>query len=481
MYVGVDPETGKQRYLTETCRNPDEAEAARVRMVAQADSGKGFAGRLEFGDAIKLWLASRDEYVAAGELAASSQRNSRQLAETHVIPVLGAIALGDLERELVPAAEALYREVGKCRLRCRGRTDFEHYEPGRGNARIARDLHGHQCGKRCRPHECPRASASMLRKVHSVVTGTCGMLHRWGWMPGNTSKRIVAPAKPPLNPKAPTTVEVAALVDAAFARNQDWGTIVWLLLVTGARRSEIVRSQLKHVDFERSLIFIDPTKVKDTSRWLALDPVTMDLLEALRARITDRLGALGRTVTGEEYLYSFEPDHALHGSAGYLSLRLKSMGRSIGIDTHTHALRHYAATELIVGGVDIVNVAHRLGHRSPKSTSDIYAAWRPDVDRRAAALLAGGLQAPAAKVPGPDRDRSAEQPRRTAHEIEQRIREVRQRTGWGPRRIKHHLAVEGVIRAESTIWKILHRHEPNITRPPAAIGTTLHDGQPDPE
>jgi hypothetical protein len=109
VYVGVDPEIGKQRYLTETCRSRAAAEATRVRLVAQADCGKGFAGKLSFGDAIELWLASRDERVEVGELAAGSQYHSRYLAEHHVIPVLGAIPLGALERELVPAAESLYR------------------------------------------------------------------------------------------------------------------------------------------------------------------------------------------------------------------------------------------------------------------------------------------------------------------------------------------------------------------------------------
>jgi site-specific recombinase XerD len=343
--------------------------------------------------------------------------------------------------------------------------DFEHFAPGPG-IRLVSDMDGHQCGKRCQPHECTGVSASMLRKVHGVVTGTCGMLYRWGWMAANTSKRIKAPKKPRVVPKAPTTVQVAALVDAVFGQGADWGTIIWLLLVTGARRSEIVRTQLKHVDFDRSLIFIDPTKVKGTSRWLALDTATMALLEALRDRITERLGVAGLTLTGEEYLYSYQADHAIHGSAGYLSGRLKSMGRSIGIDVHTHALRHYAATELIVGGVDIVAVARRLGHRTPSSTTDIYAAWRPDVDRRAAGLLASGLKPPAEILPGrPSRDRSAEQPRRTTLELEQWICDMRRRTGWGPKRIKNHLAAEQLAIAESTVWTILKRHGLNTSKP----------------
>lgn len=192
----------------------------------------------------------------------------------------------------------------------------------------------------------------------------------------------------------------------------------------------------------------------------------MSLLEALHDLIADRRGVTLKDLTREEYLYPFHPDYAGQGSAGYLSERLKLIGRAIGIETHTHALRHDAATELIVGGVDIVAVAHRLGHRRPSSTSDIYAAWRPDVDRRAAALLASGLTPPADLLPAqPTRDRSAEQPRRTAPEVEQWICDMRRRTGWGPRRIQNHLAAERLDIAESTVWIILKRHGLNTSKP----------------
>jgi hypothetical protein len=281
------------------------------------------------------------------------------LAETHVIPALGAIALSSLGRELVRVAEGLYRDIGMCRIRCAGRMRMEHHPPGRRNARLVRDLTGHRCGRRCKSHVCTRAPASLLRKVYSVITGTCGMLFRWGWLATDPSKRIRGPKTPLVIPKAPTTAEVVAMA--------------------------------------------------------RLDPATMALSEALRDRITERRGALGLAPTGEEYLYSYKPDHAKPGSAGYLSKRFKDMGKSIGIDTHPHALRHYAATELIVGGIGIVDVAHRLGHKSPSTTTDIYAAWRPDADRRAAALLASGLTPPADLLADrPARDRSAEQPRRTA-------------------------------------------------------------------
>ncbi len=310
----------------------------------------------------------------------------------------------------------------------------------------------------------------MLRKVHGVVTGTCAMLYRWGWITSDPSARITAPKWRHTPPGAPTRTQATALIKAAFAQDADWGTAVWLLLVTGARRSEIVRSQLKHVDFARCRLFIGSTKVEGTARWVELDEATMGLLSALRGRIAARLAAAGAPVTGEEYLYSYLTDHSRPGSAGYFTHRFKAMGTGVGIDTHPHAFRHYAATELITGGIDLVAVAHRLGHKTPSTTADMYAAWRPEADHRAAALLAATLAPRADRQPArPTRDRSAEQPRRTEPGLEQHICDIRQCTGWGPRRIKKRLAAENVAIAESTIWLILKRHGLNTltgVRPP---------------
>lgn len=459
VYAGTNPQTGKPHYLTETHTDPAEAEKARIRLVALVDAGKAPLTNGEFGTAIQRWLESRETEVLAGDLSAQTLAHYKQLANDHVIPALHGITVGALDRHLVAAAERLYRELVVCRMRCGGRMKREHYPSGQANNRVLRDLDGHQCGKRCKPHVCTRASASQLRKVHGVITGTCSTIYRWGWITSDPSKRIKPPKAPKANPKAPTSVEVAELVKAAFAQDADWGTIVWLLLVTGARRSEIARAQLQDVDFERRLMFIDSSKVEGTARWVALDDLTLQLLEALRSCIEERLRAAGLTLTGKEYLYSYKPDHAAPGSLGYFSHRFSDMGKAIGIATHPHALRHYAATELVAGGVDIVSVARRLGHKTPSTTSDIYAAWRPETDNRAVSILTSGLALPAQldRVRA-ERDFAAEQPNRTSPELEQRICALRRRTGWGPKRIREHLDAEEITIAESTIWKVFQRH-----------------------
>jgi len=59
-----------------------------------------------------------------------------------------------------------------------------------------------------------------------------------------------------------------------------------------------------------------------------------------------------------------------------------------------HDLRHFVATELLTGGIDLRTVANRLGHGCTSTTLDIYWAWVQARDRDAAdhlgALLASG-------------------------------------------------------------------------------------------
>ncbi len=63
------------------------------------------------------------------------------------------------------------------------------------------------------------------------------------------------------------------------------------------------------------------------------------------------------------------------------------MATRLGIDTHTHALRHYSATELLTAGVDLRTVAGHLGHGGGATTLRVYAAWVAAADRKAAEVL----------------------------------------------------------------------------------------------
>jgi len=56
-----------------------------------------------------------------------------------------------------------------------------------------------------------------------------------------------------------------------------------------------------------------------------------------------------------------------------------------------HHLRHFAATVMVAGGVDVRTVAGRLGHSRPTLTLQTYAHVMDATDRRAAEVVGGSI------------------------------------------------------------------------------------------
>ncbi|MEX3745524.1 MULTISPECIES: tyrosine-type recombinase/integrase [Lysinibacillus] len=63
-----------------------------------------------------------------------------------------------------------------------------------------------------------------------------------------------------------------------------------------------------------------------------------------------------------------------------------------------HDLRHTHASILISEGVDIVKVAHRLGHANPKITLETYAHLIPNQDNEVADIFHSVLNRSVSKL-----------------------------------------------------------------------------------
>ena len=59
---------------------------------------------------------------------------------------------------------------------------------------------------------------------------------------------------------------------------------------------------------------------------------------------------------------------------------------------HFHTLRHFAATQLIVSGVDPRTAANRLGHANPSLTLRVYSHATSESERQAAEVGARILE-----------------------------------------------------------------------------------------
>ena len=195
--------------------------------------------------------------------------------------MLGALPLAKLESETV---DAFYAQLRTCRARCRGRGLIDHRTPRE-----------HSCDARCRPHQCVPLAPATVRQIDAILSGAFERAVRWKWISVSPVDSAKPPAAPPPNPRPPKPDEAARVCVEAW-KDPDWGMLVWLAMVTGARRGELCALAWDRLDLTtgrltiRSSIAQDngQTWEKDTKshqqRQVTLDPVTMQLLQMFRDR-----------------------------------------------------------------------------------------------------------------------------------------------------------------------------------------------------
>ena len=346
--------------------------------------------KASFGHLLDLWFSQHEVGVSARAAYDSLIRN-------HIRPALGAVPLTKLQRSAAEILERFYGDLRRCSQRCDGRPHVEHRVPSI-----------HDCTVRgCRPHQCRPLAASSVRQIHAVVSGALSAAVRWGWLPFNPAETARIPAKPRPQPRAPSPAEAARIVEEAWRQNEEWGLYIWLAMVTGACRGELLALRWRHVDLENGVLTIQRNYVraagegydKDTKshqmRRLGLDQATVDLLRARREACERRLVIGGAPLEPYHLAFSASPDLLKPRDPSSMTRRYKRLANKLSIDSHLHALRHYSATELLTAGVDLRTVAGRLGHGDGTTTLRHYAAWVAAADQQAASVVSSRLPKPA--------------------------------------------------------------------------------------
>ena len=392
LFAGTDPVTGRDVYLTASIPGTDKkahkkAEDKLAEFRTQVNKQRSTPSSVKLGYAIHEWLRTSEHEDSTRE------GYSGYIART-IRPALGDVPITKITARML---ENFYTELRRCRVRCDGRPFVEHRATGEHDCKTAK----------CTPHACKPMAASTVRQIHSIISGTLDAAVRWDWISTNPTKAAKRPKQKPPQPDPPSPAVAAKLVEAAFEMDDDWGTLVWLVMTTGIRRGEVCALRWSRVDFDEGVIEIRSSyllrrgvgKEKDTKthqmRRIALDTETLVLLREHKERCRLRLAELGIESTEELYVFSgvhdFDPRKPYSPHA--VSSRYKDMAERLGINTHIHALRHYSATKLLTAGIDLRTVAGRLGHGGGGATTlRVYAAWVAASDRKAAEIL--GSQMP---------------------------------------------------------------------------------------
>jgi integrase len=377
-YAGVDPLTGKERYLKKTAPTWDAAQVTLTRLMSEIHEERHPKTNISVGQAIDQWLDVAD-------LAETTRDRYLDLIRLYIRPTFGDMPAARVDAELL---ERFYARLQRCRELCAGR-------PRRG-------------------HTCRPLASATVRQTHQIIRSTLERAVRWQHLGVNKAAFAEAPSPSRPNPDPPSAAEAARILNAAWA-DPDWGMLLWLTMITGRRRGEVSALRWRHIDFERGQLVIAKSHVqvrngvleKDTKSGsqprVALDPHTLSLLAEHHERAAARCDALGVELSDDAYVFSLSPDASTFYKPSSISQRYRRLAKAQNLrSTRFHALRHYSATELIAAGVDVRTVAGRLGHSGGGSTTlRVYADWVSAADRQAAAMIAGIIPRPIVSPSGP--------------------------------------------------------------------------------
>jgi integrase len=160
---------------------------------------------------------------------------------------------------------------------------------------------------------------------------------------------------------------------------------ILLLLLTGARRNEIIRARWEYVNWESRTLFV-PISKTGRPRTIALCGSAMSLLQALR-RSAESDYIFPSPITGRPSPSLHFPWRRIKRSAGLPGLRL-------------HDLRHSFASFLVNGGVSLYVVQQLLGHLNYRTTQR-YAHVLPEALTKAVASLDAHLLGELRGLPDP--------------------------------------------------------------------------------
>jgi integrase len=240
VYAGVDPVTKRRHELRETIPAGPQAERlaehARVRLLNEVYQRRQPRTNATVNELL-------DRYFKQADWELNTLETYRGYAKKHIRPFIGEEKIGALDDGVV---DSLYAELRRCRDHCvspRGIVDH-------------RTKQKHECDNRCTPHRCKPLRPSTIRQIHFILYGAVGKAVRWKWVSANPISTVEPPAKPKSNPRPPSPEQAARIVSEAF-KDPEWGTLVWLTMVTGHRRGELCAIRWRHLDLVSGVLHLE--------------------------------------------------------------------------------------------------------------------------------------------------------------------------------------------------------------------------------
>ncbi len=246
-------------------------------------------------------------------------------------------------------------------------------------------------------------SAKTISGCHRLISAVLTQAVKEGLIPFNVAANAEMPKSEKKEINSLQSSDLPAILSALDQEPLKWKVITHLLLITGARRGEILGLKWSAVDFAGNRLHIcnnviytpdrgtyqDTPKTASSDRWIAVPPETMKLLrdwKGFQKKDAETKGDFYRNTS--ELLFTQENGSPMCPDS--MTTWLNRFAKRHGLPhINPHKFRHTMASMLIYQRVDPVSVSKRLGHAQVSTTTDIYAHVIAEADRQNADLLAG--------------------------------------------------------------------------------------------
>lgn len=244
-------------------------------------------------------------------------------------------------------------------------------------------------------------SAKTVVEHHRLISTVLDQAEKEGLIPFNAARKATLPKiqKRDINYFQPE--QITAIRIALEAEPVKWRTLVHMLLITGARRGEILGLKWDKVDFTGCKVHIcnnvlyspdrgiyeDTTKTEASDRFVSLPAETMQLLRQYQTWQSGEKLRLTPYYQDQGFVFSQDNGKPMHPDSITDWLNKFSKRHSLP-HINPHAFRHTMASMLYFKGVDSVSISKRLGHAQVSTTANIYAHVMEEADQRNADILA---------------------------------------------------------------------------------------------
>lgn len=233
---------------------------------------------------------------------------------------------------------------------------------------------------------------------------TAAAMFAWGLAHGHAKRNPFASVKLSAAPtrerylsrqEAALFLDKLATLETAGEIADGWADATRLLLLTGARKAEVLSLKWSEVETERKALQLPPERTKAGGalgkRHVILSPAALTILSrrmATRAAMVEKAEAAGEVAKLSPYVFP-----SSRGDGPLVSLRkpfLKAMAAAGLTDVRIHDLRHSFASFAIADKQSLFMVGKLLGHASTRTT-ERYAHLADDPMQDAVAAIGDRL------------------------------------------------------------------------------------------